>query len=196
MIKEYLEYISKEIDSHSLKYDHFLLLGDFNSESTEEAMKSFCQIHNFKNLLGKPASNKNPNNPLCVDLIITNKQKSFQNSCTFKVGLSDFYKMTRTALKSYFAKQKTRVVNYGNYKFFNNTLFRDQVLNKLSNSNLQTNDKDLNHFKETCLTVVNIIIAPSKSRFIQANQASLLNKKIQLAVMVRSKLKKFLKVYL
>ena len=42
MIKGYLEYISKEIDSHSSKYDNFLLLGDFNSESTEEAMKSFC----------------------------------------------------------------------------------------------------------------------------------------------------------
>ena len=44
MIKGYLEYISKEIDSHSSKYDNFLLLGDFNSEPTEEAMKRFCQI--------------------------------------------------------------------------------------------------------------------------------------------------------
>ena len=42
MIKGYLEYISKEIDSHSSRYDNFILLGDFNSEPTEEAMKSFC----------------------------------------------------------------------------------------------------------------------------------------------------------
>ena len=54
MIKGYLEYISKEIDSHSSKHDNFLLLGDFNSEPTEEAMKIFCQICNFKNLLDKP----------------------------------------------------------------------------------------------------------------------------------------------
>ena len=32
MIKGYLEYISKDIDSHSSKYDNFLLSGDFNSE--------------------------------------------------------------------------------------------------------------------------------------------------------------------
>ena len=32
-IKGYLECISKEIDSHSSKYDNFLLLGDFNSKS-------------------------------------------------------------------------------------------------------------------------------------------------------------------
>ena len=44
--------------------------------------------------------------------------------------------MTLTVLKSSSAKQKTRALNYGNYKLFNNTLFRDQVLNKLRNSNL------------------------------------------------------------
>ena len=54
MIKGYLEYIIKETDSHSSKYDNFLLSGDFNSKPTDEAMKSFCQIYNFKNLLGKP----------------------------------------------------------------------------------------------------------------------------------------------
>ena len=41
-IKGYFECISKEIDSHSSKYDNFLLLGDFNSKPAEEAIKSFC----------------------------------------------------------------------------------------------------------------------------------------------------------
>ena len=40
-IKGYLKRISKEIDAHSSKYDNFFLLGDFNSEPTEEVMKSF-----------------------------------------------------------------------------------------------------------------------------------------------------------
>ena len=65
MIKGYLEYISKEIDSHSSKYDNFLLIGDLNSEPTGEAMKSFYQIHNFKNLLDKPTCYKTPPIP-CV----------------------------------------------------------------------------------------------------------------------------------
>ena len=150
MIKGYLEYTSKEIDSHSSKCDNFLLLGDFNSEPTEEAMKSFCQIYNFKNLLDKPTCYKNPIDPLCVDLIITDKPKSFQNSCTFETGLSDLHKMTLTVLKSSFAKQKPT---------------------------------------ETCLSVVNKI-APLKSRFIRANHAPFINKEIQQAVTVRSKLRK------
>ena len=128
-------------------------------------MEGFFQIYNFKNLVGKPTCYENPTNPSCTDLIITNKPWSFQNSCTFEIGLSDFHKMTLTVLKSSFVKQKPRVLIYRNYKFFNNTLFRDQVLNKLRNSNLQISDKDLKHFKETCLSVVNTI-APLKSRFI------------------------------
>ena len=68
-IKGYLECIIKEIDSHSSKYDSFLLLNDFNSEPTEEAMKGFCQIYNFKNLLDKPKCHKNPINPSCVDVV-------------------------------------------------------------------------------------------------------------------------------
>ena len=193
MIKGYLEYISKEIDSHSSKYDNFLLLSDFNSEPTEEAMKIFCHIYNFKNLLDKPTYWKNPTNPSCVDLIITNKLRSFQNSCTLETALPDFHKMTLTVLKSSFAKQKPRVLNYRNFKFFSNNFFRDEILNKLRNSNFQISDKDLKHFKETCLLVVNKI-APLKSRFIRANLPPFINKEIQWAVMVRSKTrKKFLK---
>ena len=36
LIKEYLEYASKEIDSYLSKYDSSLLVGDFYSEPTEE----------------------------------------------------------------------------------------------------------------------------------------------------------------
>ena len=127
---------SKEIISHSSKYDNFLLLRDFNSEPTEEAMKSFCQIYNFENLIDKPTCYKKPTNSSCVDLILTNRPRSFQNSCTFETRLSDFHKMTLTVLKSPFAKQKPRILYYRDYSFFNNSLFRDQVLYKLRDSNM------------------------------------------------------------
>lgn len=44
--------------------------------------------------------------------------------------------MTLKLLKSSFVKQKRRVHNYDNDKFFNNTFFRDQVLNKLGKPKL------------------------------------------------------------
>ena len=126
-------------------------------------MKSFCQIYNFKNLIDKPTCYKNPTNPSCVDLILTNRPRSFQNSCTFETRLSDFHKMTLTVLKSPFAKQKPRTLNYRDYSFFNNSLFRDQVLYKLRDSNMRISDKSLKDFKETCLSVLNTIV-PLKTK--------------------------------
>ena len=106
MIKGCLEYISREINSNSSKYENFFLVGNINSEPTEEALKSFCQIHNPKKLLEKPSRYKNTTNPSCADLIITNNPRSFQNSCIFETGLSKFHKMALTILKLSFAKQK------------------------------------------------------------------------------------------
>ena len=137
-------------------------------------MKTFCQEEKFKNLLEKQTCCKNHTNPSCVYLIIKNKPKSFQNSFTFETGLSNFHKKTVTVLKPSFVKQKPRVLNYRNYKFFNNTLFKDQVLDKLRNSNFQISDKDLKHFRETCLSVLNTI-SPLKRRFIRAIQAPFIN---------------------
>ena len=80
LVKDCLECISKEIDSFSTNYDNVLLLGDFNSEPTEE---TFYQLHNLKRLLHEPTYYKNLNKSSCIDLVITNRPKSFQNSCTF-----------------------------------------------------------------------------------------------------------------
>ena len=60
MFKRCFEYNSKEIDSHSSMYDNFLLIGNFDSEPTEETMKSFSQIHSFRSLLDKLNTTKAP----------------------------------------------------------------------------------------------------------------------------------------
>ena len=86
--------MSKEIDSHSSQYDYFLLIGDFTEEArpTEEATKSLCQIPNFKNLLGKPTCYRNPTNPSCIDLIMTNKARNFKTLARSKPGSPTFTK--------------------------------------------------------------------------------------------------------
>ena len=48
------------MDSHSSKYDNFLLISDFNSEPTEEAMKSFWQIIILKIYSTNLRATKNP----------------------------------------------------------------------------------------------------------------------------------------
>ena len=121
------------------------------------------------------------------------RPKSFQNSCTFETGLSDFHKMTLTVLKFSFKKQKPRVLNYHKYKFYNNKFFREQFLSKLENNNISKQGNSLESFQEKCLTILNSIV-PSKLKFMKANQIPFTNKELQQVIMIRSNLRnKFLK---
>lgn len=79
LIKRYLKYVSKEIDSLSTKYDNVIILVDLNSETTEEVMTTFCQIHNLKILMNEPTLYKKSNNPTYIALNMTNRPKNFQS---------------------------------------------------------------------------------------------------------------------
>ena len=59
---------------------------------------------------------KTPNNPKCIDFMLTIKNRSFQNSCAIQTGLLDFHKMTVSVLKCYFTKAKPKVIFYRDYK--------------------------------------------------------------------------------
>ena len=88
----------KNLENYSSKYDNFILLGDLNSETTESAVRDFSQVYGCKHLIKDNNSFKNPKKSSCIDLIITNRLKSFQNSVTLETGLSDFHKMTLTVI--------------------------------------------------------------------------------------------------
>ena len=108
-----------------VSYDNVLLLGDFNAEVENNFLKEFCDLYGMKSLIRIPTCYKNPANSTCIDLMLTNSNRSFQNSCTIETGLSDFHKMIVTVLKIYFRK---REVNYKDDRNFSNEEFRQQVL--------------------------------------------------------------------
>ena len=57
-------------------------------------MKTFCESYTLSSLIKELTCYENPQNPSCIDLILTNSPYSFQNSCVIEAGLSDFYMMT------------------------------------------------------------------------------------------------------
>ena len=90
-----------------------ILLGDFNSEPCEQPMRDFCHVvYNCQNIIKDKTCFKNPRNPLCIDLFIMNRAKSFQNSTVIETGLSDFHKMSLTVMKVFYKKQRPKIVRY------------------------------------------------------------------------------------
>ena len=77
-------------------------MGDFNGEPNDVTMKSFCQIYGCKNTAKGKTCFRNPINPTCIDLIITDRRKSFQESEVTETGLSGFHKTSLTVMKVFY----------------------------------------------------------------------------------------------
>ena len=96
--------------------------------------------YNLRSLITEPTCYKNPENPACIDLILTNHPRSFQNSCVFETGLSDLHKMAVTIMKASFQRLQPRIINYSDYKRFQNDLLREELLSELLNVDIDENE--------------------------------------------------------
>ena len=115
-ISYFLNHIGKVMDANISDYENIILIGDFNAVSSDIALREFCSMYNLKNIITEQTCYKNPDNPSSIDVILTNRLRSFQESMTLETGLSDFHKMICTVLKSGFKKKDPILVNYRSYK--------------------------------------------------------------------------------
>ena len=185
-ISYFLNKVGDELDKMLSSYENILLLGDFNSTVLETNMKEFCNTYVLKNLIHEPTCYKNPLNPSSIDVMLTNRKNSFQNSTTIETGLSDFHKMTRTVLKTHFKKKEPIVVDYRKYKYFNEQNFRNDLTRQLEILSMEHFDYE--DFKQIFKVVLDTH-APKKNVVVRGNNAPFMNKTLTKAFMHRSKLK-------
>ena len=67
----------------------------------------------------------------------------------------DFRRMVVTVMKTSFERVKPRVINFVNYKSFENKLFREGLLFDLSNPTLEENADGQKEFIEICQKTLN-----------------------------------------
>ena len=105
----------------------------------------------------------------------------------FETGLSDFHLVTMTEFKTSFQKREPKIIKYRDYKNFDNSKFRSEILKR------NFNYTDLRTFKETVFNIFNKY-APIKRKYVRANEAPFMTKELHKAIMKRSRLRnKFLK---
>ena len=151
-----------------------------------ESIAEFLNLYNLINLVKQNTCFENPDKPTCIDLILTNCPRNFQNTDTFETRLSDIHKLTFTVLKQHFPKQKPKVVIHRQYKNFRNDYFRIELENALLKYDI--NNIDYDNFIKTFLTVLDKH-APIKKKYLTANHANFVTKQLRKAVMKRSKLR-------
>ena len=79
-INNHLHLTRKKIDLYSSNYESVIVVGNFNSEINDKCMNDFGESYNLNSLIRESTCYKNPENPSCIDLFLTNSPHSFQNS--------------------------------------------------------------------------------------------------------------------
>ena len=179
-ISNHLEALRKSLDLYSAHYENIALLGDFNVNINDPYMESFCESFRFKSLIKDPTCFKNPENPSCIDLILTNSPYSFQHSCVIETGLLYFHKMIVSVLKTTFQKLKPKIVHYRDYTKFSNDDFRKKLLTNLSLENINTNSNSLERFLQISVNTPEQM-APTKMKYIRGNNMPFSNKELSKA---------------
>ena len=186
MISNHLSTISKSIDKFVSYYDNIIIFGDFNSEISEDKMREFCELYNLRNLVKDPTCYKNPQNPSCIDLIITNRPNSFQGTIVIETGLSDFHKLTISVLKTFFKKQPPNIISYRDYRNYSPMRFRAEIEETLHNYGM------FNIFNDDFVYLFMYVLnthAPIKYKYVRANDNPFVTKEMRKAIMLRSKLR-------
>ena len=176
--------IGLAIDFYS-KYDKFLLAGDFNVNVFEEndILDDFLDEFHAKNLVKDSTCFKNPDNPSCIDLFITNSYRSFQKTTTVTTGLSDFYKMTVTVLKTTFPKAEPRIITYRDYS---SNFGQDLEIDLKRNLEVIEKGK-YNPFEDVVKNTLQTYY-PEKRRTVRANHKPYVTKEMRNSMMRRSQL--------
>ena len=81
LIENHLRQLEKQLQASCERYEHFLIMGDFNADVPDPSMTSFCTLFKLKIIVKELTCYRNPENPSCIDLFLTNCPRSFRNTC-------------------------------------------------------------------------------------------------------------------
>ena len=152
---------------------------------TEEQLKNFLDLYSLKNLVHEATCYKSQT-AKCIDLVLTNRNRSVQQTTTVKTGLSDFHKMVVSVLKTTFPKHGPTVINYRNYKNFNEIVFRNDLRDELGK--IEPSNLNYTSFETTFNRLLDKH-APIKKKYVRANDKPFMTRALRKAVMLRSRLR-------
>ena len=184
----HVDSLNKNLALYSSTCGNYRVLGDFKAELDNNAISCFCDAFDPVNLIREPTCYKNPEKPSCIELMLTNKPHSVQDSGVIKTGLSDFHRMTVIATKMTFQKLKPRIMKYRDYKFFDNVRYINDFLQEISNTYLEINDNRFSGFFDICRTTLDQHL-PREKKFARGNHISFINKILSKEIMKRTKLR-------
>ena len=123
--------LDKALDTYS-RYDKVLLVGDFNTEISEQRIESFLFMHEPCNLVKEKTCFKNMQNLSCIDLLLTNNVYAFQQTIAICTGLSDCHELALTVLKTTAPRSQPKEITYRDCKQLDSSKFKKELKKKVT----------------------------------------------------------------
>ena len=122
-IETFLSSLSTSINRALDKYDNIIIMGDINidthskTDPSFDKLVSFCDVFGLSNLVtSKTCFTKNHSSS--IDVILTNRPRSFQKTFVFETGLSDYHGLVATTMKPTVSRLKPKQIKYRSYRNF------------------------------------------------------------------------------
>ena len=85
-------------------YENYIVLGDFNVNAESKPMMYFINSYKLR-LIRMPTCFTDPENPSCIDLVLSNSPYSFQRTWVIETDLSYSRNMTVAVIKASFKNE-------------------------------------------------------------------------------------------
>ena len=188
--------LNKCVDMATRTYENIVVMGDINIDTDDDKavgqnkLSEFCDVFGLENLIQGSTCVTVRHEPTSIDVILTNKKRSFKNSGTVATGLSDHHKMVLTTMRANYERLKPTKIQYRSYKNFSDKDFLRDLQNMPFHTCMDMDDNEAAYssFKDMFKKVVDKH-APMKSKLIRGTHAPFMNKELSKAIMHRSKLK-------
>lgn len=74
-------------------------------------MESFSENYDLENLIKQPSCYENPNSPTCIDLVLVNVTRRFQNTSVLEIKLYDFHLMALIGMRKSIKNFQSKIIH-------------------------------------------------------------------------------------
>ena len=163
-----------------------------NTHTNYDHVQELSDVFNLTNLIKQTTCfTPTATHPSLIDIILTNRPRSFQSSVAIETGLSDHHKMVLTVLKCHFVRLQPTTIHYRDYKYFDPEAFINEIKDANLDAIVSLSDDPNSVYSDFCAHFKSILDlhVPLKSKTLQGNQAPFMSKGLSKAIMTRSRLK-------
>ena len=136
---------------------------------THSHMSDLCDTFSLSNLVNGVTCAKSQNGT-SIDAMLTNRARRFHNTSLIETGLSDCHKMIVSVFRAFFKRLPAKVIEYRNYKTFDQNEFSRNLDQELIKSNSCNDEQQYDIFTSIFRRVLHKH-APLKMKKLRGNQA-------------------------